>query len=82
MWDGGSYYEGSAHRLPRTWSNAFSKKKEKDLKQRQDGQWKERNNRLLQGVSTHEPHLQEKIKMDIKLWIDAEARRLGYLKRE
>ncbi|KAG2579112.1 hypothetical protein PVAP13_6NG216215, partial [Panicum virgatum] len=36
--------------------------------------WKERNNRLFQSVSTHGPDLQEKIKMDIKLWIDAGSR--------
>jgi len=44
--------------------------------------WKERNNWLFQGVSTHGPDLQEKIKMDIKLWIDVGARRLGCLKQE
>ena len=44
--------------------------------------WKERNNRVFQDVSSHEPDLQEKIKMDIKLWIDAGAKRLDCLKWE
>jgi len=44
--------------------------------------WRERNNRLFQRVSTHGPNLQKKIKMDIKLWIDAGARCLGCLKWE
>jgi len=44
--------------------------------------WKERNQRLFEGTSCTALELQDKIKMDINLWIRAGARRLGCLKRE
>jgi len=44
--------------------------------------WKERNNRLFEGTSCTAAELQDKIKLDVKLWIHAGARRLGCLKRE
>jgi len=44
--------------------------------------WKERNNRLFEETSCTTAELQDKIKLDVKLWILAGARRLGCLKRE
>ncbi|PAN17004.2 hypothetical protein PAHAL_3G099400 [Panicum hallii] len=44
--------------------------------------WKERNNRLFQRQESTVQELQDRIKLDIKLWIEAGASRLGCLKRE
>jgi len=44
--------------------------------------WKERNNSLFEGTSCTAQELQDKIKLDIKLWIHAGARCLGCLKWE
>ena len=44
--------------------------------------WKERNARLFDGHSSTILEVQERIKVDIKLWIDAGATRLGCLRRE
>jgi hypothetical protein len=44
--------------------------------------WKERNNHMFEGTSCTAQELQDKIKLDIKLWIHAGARRLDCLKRE
>ena len=44
--------------------------------------WKERNNHLFEGTSCTAQELQDKIKLDIKLWIHAGARRLDCLKQE
>ncbi|KAG2580598.1 hypothetical protein PVAP13_6NG358466 [Panicum virgatum] len=44
--------------------------------------WKERNNCLFEGKSCTVHELQDKIKLDIRLWIDAGAARLGCLRQE
>jgi len=44
--------------------------------------WKERNGRLFEGSSSTAHDLQDQIKLDIKLWIDAGANRLGCLRSE
>ena len=44
--------------------------------------WKERNARLFDGHSSTILEVQERIKVDIKLWIDAGTTRLGCLRRE
>ena len=44
--------------------------------------WKERNKRLFEGTSCTAVELQDKIKLDIQLWIHAGVHHLGCLKRE
>ena len=44
--------------------------------------WKERNARLFNNHSSSVHEFQERIKVDIKLWVDAGATRLGCLRRE
>ena len=44
--------------------------------------WKERNARLFDNHSSTVLDVRERIKVDINLWINADATRLGYLRRE
>jgi len=44
--------------------------------------WKERNARLFDNLSSNALEVQDRIKVDIKLWIDAGATRLGCLRHE